>query len=323
MGSVLVFSEREALALELLTGGRDIATAREAPLAVALPGADAADWAEACFAHGAERAYVAWDAALDDYQADTYAEALAGVVGQADADLVLIGSTRRGRTLAPRLAQKLEAGCVTDAVSLAMQDGRLVSKRNALGGNTLKEEVITSPRGVIAVVPGAFEAAPGGARSGDTSASAALEVALEVTPSRVKTVERRVKEMGAVNIERAERLVCIGRGLGSQDDLPLVEALAAALGGQVACTRPLAYEYQWLPEDRMIGISGKVSSPRLYVGVGVSGQIQHTVSIRGSKVILAINKDKNAPIFAMADYGIVGDLYEIVPRLTEALQKSS
>jgi electron transfer flavoprotein alpha subunit len=106
-----------------------------------------------------------------------------------------------------------------------------------------------------------------------------------------------------------------------REDLPNIEALVKALDGELAGTRPLAYEFGWIPEDRMIGISGKRVRPQLYVAVGLSGQIQHSASIRGSKVILAINKDKNAPIFAMADYGIVGDLYEVVPRLTQALQQ--
>jgi electron transfer flavoprotein alpha subunit len=315
MSSILVYSEREALALELLTGARDIASARGASLAVALLGDGATERADACFQHGAEKAYVAADSALDDAQTDVTAEALAQIARQADADLVLVGSTRRGRVLAPRLAQKLEAGCVTDAGSLTVDDGRLVTTRLALGGNTLKEEAITSPHGVIAVSPGVFEASPGGTGPGSVE---------EVSPdlplrSRARTVERQAKERGAVNIEEAERLVCIGRGVGSKDDLPVIEALAAALGGEVAGTRPLSYEYEWLPEDSMIGISGKTVRPQLYVAIGLSGQIQHTVSIRDSRVIVAINKDKSAPIFEMADYGIVGDLYEVVPLLTEAL----
>lgn len=315
MAGVLVYSEREKLALELLSGAREIASARGSSLAVALLGDGAADRADACFAHGATKAFVVSDSALADYQADTYAEALAQIVKEADTDVVLIGSSRRGRTLAPRLAQKLEAGCVTDASSLGVHDGRLVSKRLSLGGATLKEEVVSSPQAVIAVTPGTFEAAPNGG-SGEV-----VELSLSLTPSRAKTVELRAKEMGAVNVEEAERLVCMGRGVASQDDIPTIEALASALGGEVVGTRPLAYELEWISEDRMVGISGKTVKPLLYVAVGVSGQIQHTVSIRGAKIILAINKDKNAPIFAMADYGIVGDLYDIVPRLTEALQQ--
>jgi electron transfer flavoprotein alpha subunit len=134
-------------------------------------------------------------------------------------------------------------------------------------------------------------------------------------------VERRAKEAGAVNVEEAEVLVCVGRGLAEEGDLSLVQDLAGALGGVVGCTRPLSHENHWLSEDQMVGLSGKVSSPNLYVGVGVSGQIQHVVGIMDAKLIVAINSDKNAPIFKVADYGIVGDLYQVVPKLLEQLQK--
>lgn len=144
---------------------------------------------------------------------------------------------------------------------------------------------------------------------------------MALTASRARVVGLKKKRVGAVNIEEAERVVCIGRGVEKREDLQIIEALVKAVDGELAGTRPLAYEFGWIPEDRMIGISGKAVRPQLYVAVGLSGQIQHSVSIRGSKVILAINKDKNAPIFAMADYGIVGDLYEVVPRLTQALQR--
>jgi electron transfer flavoprotein alpha subunit len=145
---------------------------------------------------------------------------------------------------------------------------------------------------------------------------------MTLTASRTRVVEHRKKQVGAANIEEAERVVCIGRGVEKREDLQIIEALVRALDGELAGTRPLAYELGWIPEDRMIGISGKTVRPQLYVAVGLSGQIQHSASIRGSKVILAVNKDKNAPIFAMADYGIVGDLYEVVPRLTQALQRA-
>jgi electron transfer flavoprotein alpha subunit len=323
MSGVLVYSEQEWLLLELLAGGREMARARGLSLAVALLGPGMADRAQACFTHGAEKAFVAGNSLLDDHHTDVYAEALAQVAKHMDADIILIGSTRRGRTLAPRLAQKLEAGCVTDALRVSMQEGQLVSQRYSLGGNTVKEVVITSPIGIIAVLPGTFEATPVGSGSANSFSNAVETISLDLKSPRAKIVKRHKKEVGAVNIEEAERVVCIGRGVEKKDDLAFIEELVKALGGELAGTRPLAYEYGWITEDRMIGISGKTVRPQLYVALGLSGQIQHSVSIRDSKIILAINKDKNAPIFEMVDYGIVGDLYEIVPRLTEALQELS
>jgi electron transfer flavoprotein alpha subunit len=316
MSGILVYSEVEQTALGLLTRGRDLAAGLGKPLIVALLGEGAADRADACFAHGANRAYVGNNPALTVFQASTYAAALAQIVAQAEVDMILMGSTRRGRELAPRLAQKLSAGCVTDAIGLSLQDDRLVAERRALGGNTVSAEAIISSHQVIAVMPKLFDAEPGGSSAGEI-----VEVALELEAPTTKLMERRPKEAGAVNVEEAEVLVCIGRALNEEGDLAMIQNLADTLGGVVGCTRPISHEYYWLLEDQMVGLSGKISSPRLYVGIGISGQIQHTVGILDSKVIVAINKDKNAPIFKIADYGIVGDLYRVVPNLIERLQE--
>jgi electron transfer flavoprotein alpha subunit len=314
MSGILVYSEVESTALGLLTKGRELAAELGKPLVIALLGEGAAGQAEAGFAHGASQAYVGNDPALAVFQAGVYAAALAQIVDRAQADIILTASTRRGRELAPRLAQKLSAGCVTDATDLSVQDGRLVTERRALGGNTVSRETITSPQQVIAVMPRLFDPLPGGEGLGEI-----IEVTLALKPSATKLVERRPKEAGTVNVEEADVLVCIGRGLSEESDLPMIQHLADELGGVVGCTRDISHEYHWLSEGQMIGLSGKVSGPDLYIGIGISGQIQHTVGILDSKVIVAINKDKNAPIFKMADYGIVGDLYQVVPRLIELL----
>jgi len=290
----------EQTALGLLTKGRELAAEMGKPLVVALLGEGAADRADACFAHGATTAYVGNDPALDVFQAGAYAAALAQIVAQAEADIVLTGSTRRGRELAPRLAQKLAAGCATDVTNLSVQKGRLVTERRALGGNTIAAEAVTSPQQVVAVMPKLYDAEPGG-----EGASEVVEVALTLEPPRTRLVERKPKEAGGVDIEGAEVLICIGRGLSEESDLALVQSLADALGGVVGCTRPISHENHWLSEDQMVGLSG---------------QSQHTVGIMDSTVIVAVNNDKNAPIFKMADYGIVGDLYEVVPKLVEQLK---
>jgi len=312
MSEVLVYSERESVALELLT----FASTLKKPVAVTLIGEAAAAWARNCFAHGAMRAFTSADPTLSELQTDVLAEALAQITRQADADVILIGSTLRGREVAARLAQKLNAGCITDANGLRFEDGHLVATRYALGGNTISTQVIKSPLQVIAVMPQTIQATP----TGEMGSTEVIEAELSLAPSPVKLVERRPKQAGSVNVESAQVLVCIGRGVGEQRDLEMIQALAHTLGGVVGCTRPVSHDKHWLSEDQMIGISGKMSSPRLYIGIGLSGQIQHAVGIMGSKVTVAINNDKNAPIFKMADYGIVGDLYKIVPKLTEKLK---
>jgi electron transfer flavoprotein alpha subunit len=309
MSGVLVYSERKSVVLELLT----FAAGLKQPVAVALLG-EAAAWAQDCFAHGAQKAFTSGDAALAEPQADVLAEALAQIVQQANADVILVGSTLRGREAAGRLAQKLNAGCTTDANGLRFENGQILATRYALGGNTVSTQVVQSARQVIAVMPQTIQAAPTGG-SGEV-----VEAKLSLSPSPVKTVERKPKEAGSVNVESAEVLICVGRGVGEQKDLAMLQALADTLGGVIGCTRPVSHDKHWLSENQMIGMSGKMSSPRLYFGVGLSGQIQHTVGIMGAKVTVAINSDKNAPIFKMADYGIVGDLYQVVPKLTEKLK---
>jgi electron transfer flavoprotein alpha subunit len=147
-----------------------------------------------------------------------------------------------------------------------------------------------------------------------------VEVSLTLKAPKTKIIEKKGKAGDVVSLEDAQTLVCIGRGLNKKEDLPLVETLAKLLHAEIGCTRPLSHEWQWLSEQREVGLSGKKCKPRLCVELGISGQIQHTVGIRDSKVIVAINKDKTAPIFEMADYGIVGDIYEVVPKLSEKLK---
>jgi electron transfer flavoprotein alpha subunit len=145
---------------------------------------------------------------------------------------------------------------------------------------------------------------------------------LKVPKTRVELVELRKKTGEVANIESAETLVCVGKGIAKKEDLEMVKELASLLGGELGCTRALSSDYHWISEDRMIGISGKRCKPKLDVSIGVSGQIQHTVGIMTSKLIVAINKDKEAPIFKMADYGIVGDLYQVVPKLVERIKST-
>jgi electron transfer flavoprotein alpha subunit len=226
---------------------------------------------------------------------------------------VLVGSTRRGKETAPRLAQRLGAGCVTDVNGLTAEDGDLVAARYAFGGATVARERVTTPVKVFAVMPKTFSAEGASAGAG-TVQTPSLNVS-----SKVKVVDRRAKEGDHVNLDAAPLIVGVGRGFNAREDLALGDQLAAALGAVVGCTKSLA-DFEWLDEDRIIGLSGAKTAPDLYLGVGVSGQIQHTVGVAGAKLIAAVNKDKEAPIFAMADYGLVGDLYEVVPALIERLK---
>jgi electron transfer flavoprotein alpha subunit len=315
MAEILVFSEKDDLAFELVSKGRDFSAALNMGLAAALLGQGVSPKAAEYFAYGADRVYLAEHPALADFHAESFAEALYQIAQQSGAQVLLLASTKRGKELAPRVAQKLGAGCVTDATAVEVQDGNLLVSRYALGGNTVASEFIKTPRKVIAVMPKTFELGVKEIRQGEV-----VNVHLDLREPRTRIVERREKLGEAVNLEEAEVLVCIGRGLAKKEDLGMIEELARVLGAEIGCTKSLCTDYQWLSEDRLVGLSGKKTSPRLAISIGISGQIQYTVGIRGARITVAINKDSNAPIFALSDYGIVGDLYQVVPKLVEALR---
>lgn len=308
MPEILVFSEQDDLAFELLSKARELGAA-----SAALLGASVAAKADDYLAYGAQQVFVGEDSRLTDFHADTYADAVAQIVSACGATVVLIGSTKRGKETAGRLAQKLGCGAVTDAMGLAMHEGKLAVRRYALGGNTIATDVVATERQVIAVLPKTFEASRRPA-TGET-----VRIDLRLHEPRVRIIERKAKAAATANIEGAEILVVVGKGFAKEEDLALADALAKSLKGEVGCTRTLAADFHWLGEERIVGISGKQCKPRLMLSIGVSGQIQHTVGIRDSKVIVAINKDKAAPIFKIADFGIVGDLYHVLPKLTEKI----
>ena len=312
---ILIYAENDSSAFELLAQARRFQAERGGKVAAALLDRNDPARAQSYFAYGAEQVYAASHPALQGLRAESVAAALAQVVEVGGADTVFIDSGRRGKELAGRVAQKLGAACVTDANDVRWVDGAWQVDRAGLGGNTVVTERIIAAKAVIAVMPKTFELGERQERTGQV-----IEVPVTVELSPIRVVEQQPKGGGGANLEDAEVIVCIGRGVAKQEDLALVQELATALRGEMACTRSLATDYHWLSEDRMIGLSGKRVKPKLYLGLGVSGQIQHTVGVAGAKVIAAINTDKEAPIFQMADYGIVGDLYEVVPKLVKRLK---
>jgi electron transfer flavoprotein alpha subunit len=315
MPGVLVYSERDAVANELLSGACQMGLG---PVFVAVLGPNAATRAAGFFRFGASLAYVPELATPSGLDVGALTSFLEECIRTSDASTVLLGSTRRGKELAGRLAQRLGAGCITDAIALRRSAEGLLADRFALGGNTVATERVLTGTQVISVMPKVFEALPAGAQTGRVTS-----LAWEAPEQRVVVVERRAKSTDAVNLEDAGIIVGAGKGLERKEDLAIVEGLARVLHGEVGCTRALAADYQWLPEDRLIGLSGRKCKPRLYVAVGISGQIQHTVGISGARTIVAINKDKDAPIFKMADYGLLGDLYDVLPELTRRLSPGS
>ena len=307
MAGVLIFSENRGLALELLTAANSLnATAVSACVI------NNDEQAQALASAGV-KVYIVKNNDLVMADVGAVAGAVKQVADKAGADMVLLASNRRGKELAGRLAQAMNAGCLTDVTALSIEGNKTLCQRNALGGATVATQYIDADRKVIAIRPRTFEAAAG------VGAGSVEEVAVEVKKAGVTVLEFKSRAGDSVDIEAAEVLVVVGQGLNSQDDLPAVEDLAKKLGGEVACSKPVATDKKWLSEERIIGLSGKKCKPQLAVLLGISGQVQFTVGIRDAKTIVAVNSDENASINQMADYIITADLHGVVAEMNKKL----
>ncbi len=236
--------------------------------------------------------------------------AISDIFSKGGYDFFLAGSTVRGREIAGMMSEKFNLPAVTEITEFLPESGKIRTKRFFYGGKTLLEE--ESEARVFTVMPGIAE----DSKSGDKSPVETVSM----PASRVAILKRVDKNAASVNIEKAPVIVSVGRGIGSKENIEKVKPLADAVHGEIAGSRPVCLDYQWLSEDRQVGLSGKKVKPKLYIALGISGQIQHIAGMRTSKVVVAINKDKAAPIFEEADYGIVGDLFQIVPKLVNALK---
>ena len=262
--------------------------------------------------YGATKIWVADDAALADYTVDAYTNVAADAIGQVAPAVVMVGATTQGKELAARLSARLDAGLATDCVGLRMEDQQVVATRPMYGGKIPADVALTGTPAIVALRPNIISAeeAPG---------DGAVEN-MTVNIGEVRTqVKSKQLETGKVDLTEAEVVVSGGRGMGG-DDYSAVEALADVLGAAVGASRS-AVDEGWRPAADQVGQTGKTVSPNLYVACGISGAIQHLAGMASSKVIVAINKDPEAPIFAKADYGIVGDLFEVLPALTEEVNK--
>lgn len=313
MGGVLVYAEKASQACDLLVRAREFAAELGGEVVAASLFEEDGD--ERYFRGGAARVVRLNQPLAAGASAEIVAQALVAACENTGTQLVLIPSDKRGKELAPRLAQKLTAACLTDALAVRLREGKVEADRYALGGSTVATEVLGGKRFVVSVLPGTYRAKEEFAAAGEVTV---LDFVPPSSPLRV--VERRPKAKEGVNLEEASRVVAFGRGVKKKEDFFLIEELARSARAEVGCTRPIATDLQWLPEDRMIGLSGKRVTPEVYFAVGLSGQIQHSVAIRGSKLIVAINSSKDAPIFKLADYGIVGDLYQVLPKLSARLR---
>ena len=314
-GEVWVFSENRDLMLELLGKGGELAQRLQTKLAAVLLGHGVEKEAKALAGYGAQKVYAVDNPMLRNWASEPCVSALTHLVRQHKPEIFLFGSTRRGKEFASRLATRLETGCVPDCTYLSIDgNGRLLMGRVVYGGNAVATQFCRVNPQIATVPPRVFEKPAYKEGEGEV-----IKVDIKLEEPRTEVVEVREIEAPKVKIEEAKVVVAGGRGVEKKEDFKILEELAETLGGQVAYTRPLCEDRKWFTD--WVGLSGHKIKPALYVGCGISGVIQHVAGIRDSKIIVAINKDPEAPIFEIADYKIVGDLYEIIPALTEALKK--
>ena len=257
---------------------------------------------------------------LDRYTPDGFTIALGQAVTQFQPDLVLFPHTYQVRDYAPKLAASLGKGMIGDCIGYRAEKDRVVFVRQMFQGKTAADVSFAgAPPWFASFQAGAFR---GDQISRGAASAPVIKVTVDLKPEQIRTTPldlfREAKQ--AVDLTQAPILVAIGRGIKAPENIPMAEKLAKLMGGELAASRPICDE-GWLPMDRQIGSSGQTVAPKLYLALGISGAIQHVVGMKGSRTIVAINKDKNAPIFEVADYGIVGDIFELIPALTELLEK--
>jgi electron transfer flavoprotein alpha subunit len=317
--SVLVVAEQRDGALSRASW-EAIAAAQQAGssvrVAVLGSGLDAA--AGELAGSGAERVIVAEDPALQVYTADGYVMALGAVIAEQQPSLVFFPHTYQTRDFAPALAARLNRALITDVTAIK-KDGGLLFVRPMFQGKLSADVAPMGPAPhLVTIQIGAFRAdavTRGGAAPIE---KAALHIDAAKIRQKPEAPFREAKQ--AVDLSQAARIVSVGRGIKAQENLKIAEQLAQALGAELSASRPIC-DAGWLPMERQIGSSGQTVAPKLYVALGISGAIQHLVGMKGSRTIVAINKDPDAPIFEVADYGIVGDLFEVVPAMIAELQK--
>jgi len=314
---ILVIAEQtdgqfRKVTFEALSEGKKIASANSYELAAVVLGSSITEAAAALAQYGADRIIVADDPGLADFSSAAYGDVISGLIEKEAPELVLFGATVQGKELSASLAARCDAALATDSIAISWENGVATATRPMYGGKVLADVELSGHPKMASVRPNAMEIV----LSDGAGAVEKIEVAL-ADPS-VKLMEKNM-ETGKIDLTEADVIVSGGRGMGGSD-YAVIEKLADALGGAVGASRASVDE-GWRPHADQVGQTGKVVSPSLYVACGISGAIQHLAGMSSSKVIVAINKDPEAPIFLKSDYGVVGDLFELVPAITEEVEK--
>jgi electron transfer flavoprotein alpha subunit len=318
MAEVLVLAEHDGETVKKVTGELLTLARQFGEPAVVWIGAGAQAGRERLAEFGAVKVYVADGSDVEDYVVAPVAEVLAGLVGQKSPAAVLLAATGEGKEVAGRLAVKIGSGVITDAVGLTAGDGGgLVAEQSIFGGAIIVQSTVRTGTPIVAVRPNSVAAEPAPAAAEIEPAGVELSDAAKAA----KITERVVAERGErPELTEAAIVVSGGRGVGNAENFALIEKLADSLGAAVGASRA-ATDAGWYPHQFQVGQTGKTVSPQLYLAVGISGAIQHRAGMQTSKTIMVVNKDPEAPIFELADFGVVGDLFNVVPQLTDEIAR--
>jgi electron transfer flavoprotein alpha subunit len=317
MSKILVFAEQrdgelKKVAFENLSLGKKLSTDLGAELVAVLIGNNISGLGEQLGKYGASKVIACQNDALDLYQPEGYAKILADTVTAEDASIVIMGSTLMGKDLAPRVATRLDAALATDCISVEVSDGDLKIVRPMYAGKVRATIRLKSDKKLLTIRPNVYPAEE------NPESAEVIEVAADPGEIKTKVTEVMAGSKDKLDVTEADIIVSGGRGLKDPDNFHLISDLADKLGAAQGASRA-AVDAGWRPYEEQVGQTGKTVSPSLYIAVGISGAIQHLAGMSSSKYIVAINKDPEAPIFKIADYGIVGDLFEVVPKMLEML----
>ena len=324
---ILVVTEQRqgkwnAASFETLVAARQIAASHAGTVTAVVMGRGVAGLAGEIAAKNVSEVILVEHDLLEAYTPDGYGIALKQVIEAAKPDIVLFPHTYQVRDFAPILAAKLGKGMVGDCIGFRNESGKMVFVRQMFQGKTAADVTFTAAfPWFISFQSGSFRADLLEAHPSGKAPINAVKVEIAADQIRTKPLELFKEAKSAVDLTQAPLIVAIGRGIKAPENITQAEALAKAIGGELAASRPICDE-GWLPMERQIGSSGQTVAPKLYLALGISGAIQHVVGMKGSRTIVAVNKDQNAPIFEIADYGVVADIFEVMPALTEELQKT-
>jgi electron transfer flavoprotein alpha subunit len=326
MKILLITEQRDAtwnkVSFETLAAAQQIAGQAKATISGAVVGKGVAALADELAGYQLDEVLLVEHDLLEQYTPDAYSLALRQVVESAKPDLVLLPHTYQVRDFAPKLAASIEKGMIGDCIGYRHENGKLIFVRQMFQGRTAADVVFTGePPWIASFQAGAFRADLAAKHASGKAPLKPVSVELRTEQIRTKPLELFREAKQAVDLTQAPILVSVGRGIKAPENIPMAEKLAKLMGGEISASRPICDE-GWLPMDRQIGSSGQTVVPKLYLALGISGAIQHVVGMKGSRTIAAINKDAHAPIFEIADYGIVGDLFEVVPAMIDELEKT-